>query len=120
LLGFLIEAGYGRAPSADDEFNLSRYKSGKTSAERAKAAPTEAEIDQLSQLEAELEAKLKNGEVGITDPTPKPATAPAPMKVLNAGPLEAPKEAPQAAQQPKGFGADHGDYYPTEVHGKKS
>jgi len=121
VVQLLAGNGFGR-PKSDEEFALSRYKAGKTESKAGKAGPTEADIDQLAQLEAELEAKLKSGdavpvtaEVGAASAT---AVKPS-IKVLNAGPLEAPKEAPQEVHKPKGFGAGHGDYYPTEVHGQK-
>jgi hypothetical protein len=121
VVQLLAGNGFGR-PKTEEEFSLSRYKAGKTQTKAGKAGPTEAQIDQLAQLEAELEAKLKSGEavpaaaeVGAASGV---AVKPS-IKVLNAGPLEAPKEAPKADQKPKGFGAGHEDYYPTEVHGQK-
>jgi hypothetical protein len=120
ILQFLVSAGFGHGPAEDDEFNLAKYKPGKTGAGKARAVVTDKDMDQLAQLEAELEAKLKDGALAETGDAParaKPAAAPVP--VLSAGPLEAPKEEAKARTQPKGYGADQGDYYPTEVHGKK-
>ncbi|HEY7117983.1 MAG TPA: hypothetical protein VH475_15455 [Tepidisphaeraceae bacterium] len=124
VVGFLISAGYGRGKSSDDEFDLSKYRSsssGKTAAERNRAAVTDADLDQLAKLEAELEAKLKSGEVGAVTAGDAKTAAPAKptVRVLSAGPLEGPKEAAIKPHEVKGFGADQGDYYPTEVHGKK-
>jgi hypothetical protein len=122
VVGFLISAGFGRGKTADDEYDLSKYRSGagaKTAAERNRATVTDADLDQLARLEAELEAKLKSGEVGAAAAgDAKPAAKPA-VRVLSAGPLEAPKESAIKPHEVKGFGADQGDYYPTEVHGKK-
>jgi hypothetical protein len=120
IVQLLVGAGFGRGPSEDDEYNLARYKGSSTSAGKAKVAVSVAEADQLAQLEAELEAKLKSG--ALAEPGDAPVrTAPTavPIPVLSAGPLEAPKEEAQKQAQRKGYGADQGDYYPTEVHGKK-
>jgi hypothetical protein len=67
-----------------------------------------------------LEAKLKAG-ASARPATPTTAAAPAKPAVakLSAGKLEAPKEEIKPKAAPKGFGAGQGDYYPTEVHGKK-
>src|SRR4051794_10000884 len=62
VLHLLVQAGYGRA--TDDEFDLSKYKSGATAAKKKKAGLTHADAEELARLEAELEAKLKSGEVG--------------------------------------------------------
>jgi hypothetical protein len=117
ILGLLVQAGYGRP--ADDEFDLSKYKSRVTAAEKKRAGLTHADAEELARLEAELEAKLKAGEVGATIASSDGAAAPETpaVRVLEAGPLEQPK-APAKPQQQKGYGADQGDYYPTEVHGK--
>jgi hypothetical protein len=121
LLHFLVIAGYGRPRSAkDDEFDLASYKSKNTGAAKAKPGVTQDQIDQLDQLEAELEAKLREGAADSPAPAPQTAPVAAPIPILSAGPMEAPKETPETAGQRKGYGADQGDYYPTEVHGKKS
>jgi hypothetical protein len=120
IVQLLVGQGFGRAKS-EEELALSKYKPGKAEAKKGKAGPTQADIDQLAQLEAELEAKLKSGET-VSSPATVAAAKPAKeaVKVLNAGPLEAPKEESKADDKPKGFGADAGDYYPTEVHGQRS
>ena len=114
LLNFLIVAGYGRPRT---EAELADRKPSKVAAPQTKPGVTQDQLDQLDQLEAELEARLREG-ASETAAAPKVAPVAAPIPVLSAGPMEAPKEAPQP-QQRKGFGADQGDYYPTEVHGKK-
>jgi hypothetical protein len=76
-------------------------------------------MERLAQMEAELEAKLREGAKPRVATTVA-AEAEAPVKVLNAGPLEiAAAPVAEPAGPRKGFGADQGDYYPTEVHGKK-
>lgn len=123
VVNVLARKGFGRTDPA--EFDLARYKPSKPEPGKAKAAVTQADMDELARIEAELEAKLKAGAVGATtagsDDEAAAATKkpPVTVKVLAAGPLEAPK--PEAIKKPeaKGFGADQGDYYPTEVHGKK-
>jgi hypothetical protein len=119
IVQLLVGAGFGRGPSEDDEYNLARYKGSSTTSGKAKVAVSVAQADQLAQLEAELEARLKSGALAEPGDTPaRAAPAAAPIPVLSAGPLEAPKESQKQAQR-KGYGADQGDYYPTEVHGKK-
>ena len=116
LLHLLVQAGYGRA---GDEFDLSKYKSRATTTPKKKAGLTHADAEELARLEAELEAKLKAGEVGAAASADAPAAAPEKptVRVLEAGPIEQPK-APAKPREQKGYGADQGDYYPTEVHGK--
>lgn len=116
LLDFLIVAGYGR-PRTEAEGQADR-KPSKIPVAQAKPGVTQDQMDQLDQLEAELEAKLREG-ASDTPAAPKTAPLAAPVPVLSAGPMEAPKEEAKP-QQRKGFGADQGDYYPTEVHGKKN
>jgi hypothetical protein len=120
ILQLLTIAGYGRAPKEKDESDLANYK-GRPEPAASKPAVPLNEKEQLAALEAELEAKLKAGATD-NDTAAAPAAAPAKPVIakLTAGKLEQPKEADAAATPArKGFGADHGDYYPTEVHGKK-
>jgi hypothetical protein len=118
ILGLLVHAGFGRAPD-EDGVDLSKYKN-RREPEKKRPTLTHADAEELARLEAELEAKLKSGEAGVTaastDGQPAPA-APAAPRALDAGPLEQPKE-PARPKVEKGFGEDQGDYYPTEVHGK--
>jgi hypothetical protein len=119
ILGLLVQAGYGR--SGDDEFDLSKYKNRTEGAAKKKAGLTHADAEELARLEAELEAKLKAGEVGATASVgdgPAPAADKPAIRVLEAAPLEQPK-APAKPPEEKGYGADQGDYYPTEVHKPK-
>jgi hypothetical protein len=118
LLNFLIVAGYGRPRTAKDE--QADRKPSKPTAAQAKPGVTQDQMDQLDQLEAELEAKLREGASATPAAAPQTAPVAAPVPVLSAGPMEAPKASPQSQQKRKGYGADQGDYYPTEVHGKKS
>ena len=123
VVQLLVAGGFGRVREEKDEYDLARHKSasGPTAAEKNRAVVTDEDLDKLAQLEADLEAKLKSG---ATDADRAPQAAPQPAKpvvpVLAAGPLEAPKEDAKPKFKPKGFGTDQGDYYPTEVHGKKS
>jgi hypothetical protein len=122
LVNVLARKGYGRTDPS--EFDLSRYKPSKPETAKVKAGVTEADMAELARIEAELEAKLKAGAVGATaaGSDADVATAAKPsvtVKVLAAGPLEAPKPETVKKSKPKGFGTDQGDYYPTEVHGKK-
>jgi hypothetical protein len=125
VLRLLVKAGYGSG-ATDDAFDLSTYKPGRGESAKRRPTVTQADADELARLEAELEAKLRSGEVGATaassdDQAATGAGAGGPKKpavpVLDAGPLEVAKDTARPAQ-PKGFGADQGDYYPTEVHGK--
>ena len=120
IIQLLVSAGFGSGTAGDDEFNLAKYKS-RPEPTKARAVVSDQDRDQLAQLEAELEAKLKEGALSDTGDVPVRTAKPvaAPVTVLSAGPLEAPKEEAKARAQPKGYGADQGDYYPTEVHGKK-
>lgn len=118
LIQLLTVAGYGRQPKENDEYNLDRF-----SGEEPKIAKAVIidEKEQLAALEAELEAKLKAGASnGDGQTAPKAPPAKPIIAKLTAGKLEASKEA-EAAAKPvrKGYGSDQGDYYPTEVHGKK-
>lgn len=115
LLYFLSSAGFGRA--AEDEYDLSRFKgSSKSKSAKAKAVAAE-EADKLAQLEAELEAKLAaDAKPRVTKEAVKVAEVP--VRELKGAPLEPAPEVPQNEKAAKGFGADQGDYYPTEVHGK--
>jgi len=117
LLNFLIVAGYGRPRT---EAELADRKPSKIAAAKAKPGATQDQLDQLEQLEAELEAKLREGASATPGAAPQTAPVAAPVPVLSAGPMEAPKETPEQARQRKGYGADQGDFYPTEVHGKKN
>lgn len=119
LIQLLTVAGYGRQPKEKDDYDLSRFKGG-AEPNAAKAALPLDEKEQLAALEAELEAKLKAG-ASDGDGQAKPAAAPAKPVIakLTAGKLEAAKEVEAAKPVRKGYGADQGDYYPTEVHGKK-
>jgi hypothetical protein len=122
LVDVLRRAGYGRG-DVEKEFDLSRFKGGKAEPGKKTAGVTQADMDELARIEAELEAKLRAGTTESTDvdaPAAPAKAAPAPVKVLSAGPVELAK--PEAVPEPaprKGYGADQGDYYPTEVHGKK-
>jgi hypothetical protein len=118
LLNFLIVAGYGR-PRTEADAQADR-KPSKTVAAKAKPGVTQDQLDQLDQLEAELEAKLREGASATPAAAPQTAPVAAPVPVLSAGPMEAPRETPEQTRQRKGYGADQGDYYPTEVHGKKN
>jgi hypothetical protein len=118
LINALAGAGWGRPPKEKDEFDLSKFKGSKQH-EKAKAAVKAGDLEQLAKLEAELEANLKAGAKPRVATPAVPVAPEAPVKVLNAGKLETAKEAPKTDAPRKGFGADQGDYYPTEVHGKK-
>jgi hypothetical protein len=118
LLNFLIVAGYGR-PRTEADAKADR-KPSKPIAAKAKPGATQDQLDQLEQLEAELEAKLREGASATPAAAPQAAPTAAPIPVLSAGPMESPRETPEQTRQRKGYGADQGDYYPTEVHGKKN
>jgi hypothetical protein len=119
VIQLLAANGFGRGDEAD-EYDLSRFGKGrKAAAARKKAGMSRADIDELERLDAELEAKLRAGATARAagpadvDVQPEPA-----IKSLTGGPLET--KAPVEVERPrKGYGADQGDYYPTEVHGKK-
>ncbi len=117
LVQLLTVAGYGRQPKEKNDYALDRF-----SGEEPKVAKAVIidEKEQLAALEAELEAKLKAGASdGDGQAAPKAAPAKPVIAKLTAGKLEVPKEVEAAKPVRKGYGADQGDYYPTEVHGKK-
>jgi hypothetical protein len=118
ILGLLVHAGFGRAAD-EDGVDLAKYKGGREP-EKKRAGITHADADQLARLEAELEAKLRGGGAGVTAASSdgQPAPAPPPPRALDAGPLEHSK-APAEPKVEKGYGEGHGDFYPTEVHGKR-
>jgi len=119
LIQLLTIAGYGKErKTPEDQAYLDRFKGG-AEPEKAKAViPVDAK-EQLAQLEAELEAKLKAG----TSDAPAPAPAAAPAKpaiaVLTGMKVEPAKTVEEKKAGRKGYGTDQGDFYPTEVHGKK-
>jgi len=117
VVQLLTVAGYGRQPKENNDYNLDRFSGEEPKAVNAVILD---EKEQLAALEAELEAKLKAG-ASDGDGQAKPAAAPAKPVIakLTAGKLEAAKEVEVAKPVRKGYGADQGDYYPTEVHGKK-
>jgi hypothetical protein len=118
LLSLLVSLGFGKAPPPKETFDLSRFK-GSKEPEKAKAVVTARDIDKLKKLEEELEASLKDGAKERVHQEAAPVAV-APVKALNAGPAEVPKADDDKKNAPrKGYGADQGDYYPTEVHGKK-
>jgi len=119
LIQLLTIAGYGRQPKEKDDYDLSRFKGGEEPITAKQAIPLDSK-EQLALLEAELEAKLK---AGATDAPAAATTAvpvAAPVAKLTAGKLEVAKPV-ETTEKPvrKGYGADQGDFYPTEVHGKK-
>jgi hypothetical protein len=119
IIQMLVHAGYGRGKREDDEY-LSRFKGGAEPGKVGKAGITEDDMSQFAKLEAELEASLKAGATDQPMPATKSTPASAPIPVLTAGPMAGPKVEEKKVAAPKGYGADQGDYYPTEVHGKKN
>ncbi len=121
ILNFLVGAGFGRGKSDQKEVDLAKYKS-KPEPKKEKATVTEDDMDQLKRLEAELEASLAKGasESAPASAGAATAVAAAPIKKLTATAVEPPKVDPKAVpHKDRDFGADQGDFYPTEVHGKK-
>ena len=127
ILRLLVGAGYGR-PVDDDEAYLARFKGYKEQAAAPKkSGATEEEMAELLRLEAALEAKLKDSGLEMTQPVGLAAGASADTNAQVAEKAArkfsgtAAEEAKQVATKGdhhKEFGADQGDYYPTEVHGK--
>jgi len=117
VLSLLITFGFGKAPAPKETFDLSRFK-GSKEPEKAKPVVAESEVEKLKRLEEELEASLKEGAKERVVQEVAPVVV-APVKKLSAGPAEAPKAVEKKDAPRKGYGADQGDYYPTEVHGKK-
>ena len=67
-----------------------------------------------------LGATAQAGEESMPlDKLPKGVLAAVKAKFPKGKPVEAAKEVEAAKPVRKGYGADQGDYYPTEVHGKK-
>lgn len=117
ILNLLIGAGLGRAPR-EPEYDLSRFKGDSKSAEKAKPVVTDEDMDKLKTLEEELEASLREGAFERQPVTATAGKAEPEIKKLTGAPLEGPKEEAAKPEAHKDFGADQGDYYPTEVHGK--
>jgi hypothetical protein len=126
IVHLLVGAGYGRPVEEDDEY-LSRFKG--TSAPQAKpmkVGMTEADLAELERMEARLEAQLKDAGLEMTpvaagaksNETAAQAAEKAARKFSGAAAEEIKKQEPAHAGAHKEFGADQGDYYPTEVHGK--
>jgi hypothetical protein len=115
ILHGLVVMGFGRPP--EEGFDLAKYKPRKVAAAVPATVLSDDESERIKRLEEELERKLRDG----AGPRVAPAAVAvaAPVKVLNAGAAETPKEDVNKPKKPKGYGADQGDYYPTEVHGKK-
>jgi hypothetical protein len=114
VLGLMVGAGFG-SKRKQEEYGLSRYKG--TSAPAAPKGPlvTDKDREQLAAMSAELE---KNLQATATSAAPQAIAENAPaVAKLEAGTLEVTKK-PQEAMPAKSFGADRGDYYPTEIHTK--
>src|SRR4051794_23227419 len=93
ILGLLVHAGFGR-PADEDGVDLSKYKN-RREPEKKRPTVTHADAEELARLEAELEAKLRSGEAGVTAASTDgqlAAAAPPAPRALDAGPLEQPKE----------------------------
>jgi hypothetical protein len=132
LLGLSAAMGRADQKTADQKegYDLSRFGKGKPEATQpVKRGPSKAELDHLRELEAELERKLsgKDDTIDTSADTPEPpqsdaASSPsqaasqhAPVRKLEAGPLEGPA-VQDKPKQSKQFG---GEYYPTETHVKR-
>jgi hypothetical protein len=127
ILKLLVGAGYGRPMVDEDEAYLARFKGGKEPAAAGKkTGATEEEMAELLRLEAALEAKLKDSGLEMTQPVGLAAGASADTNAQVAeraakkfsGTAAEEAKKPAKADHHKEFGADQGDYYPTEVHGK--
>ena len=110
--------------------DLARFKGSKAVAPMPKkTGATEEEMAELLRLEAALEAKLKDSGLEMTQPVGLAAGAStdtnaqvaekAARKFSGTAAEEAKKAATSNADHHKEFGADQGDYYPTEVHRKQ-
>lgn len=115
LLNLLMGAGLGREIK-EKTMDISKYK-GKSQPAKAKPTVTQDDMDRLEALEAQLEASLREG-AHERVPTAAIATVEAPIKQLIGG-SAATEHALPAPGKEKDFGADQGDFYPTEVHVKK-
>jgi len=119
IVQLLVSAGFGRAKDPNDNYDLSRHKGSKAAAAKAKPGVTQVRwINSTSSKRNWKPSCAKAPPTVQRPPRRRPPSRPHP--VLSAGPMEAPKETPDAARKRKGYGADQGDYYPTEVHGKKA
>jgi hypothetical protein len=108
-LSFMVGAGLGRREQND--YDLSRFGSSeKSNQANPSTDQTEADRQRLAQIESDLAANLS---AGASPPNSSPADrpAPAPVRTLDAPPLEVPS--PQDPHADKHYA---GDYYPTEAH----
>jgi hypothetical protein len=114
ILRVLVGAGFGRVVS--DGIDLSKYKPGAVATKAKPATDATGDLARIRALEESLERSLREGATPTV--AAKVAAAPPAIKKLDGGPAEAPKDEVLNPAKPKGYGADQGDYYPTEVHGK--
>ncbi|HYE16982.1 MAG TPA: hypothetical protein VEA69_00940 [Tepidisphaeraceae bacterium] len=115
ILGLLMGAGLGR-PVPEKLMDISKYKGDSKRAEK-KPEPSDDDMDRLKALEEQLEASLRAGaheRVATVD-----AAAPEPQVKKLVGGSAASDAVVPLQKGDKGYGADQGDFYPTEIHGKK-
>jgi hypothetical protein len=108
LVSLLTGGGLGLTRQKDDDdYDLSRFGSGKEAAPAGPTGPTTADVDQLKAVEAELEQKLAGfGITGATDAAGGTDQAGG-VRKLDAQPLEAaPIDKPE---EPKDY---KGEFYP--------
>lgn len=114
VLGLMVGAGFG-SKRKKEEFDLGRYKAVSAPAGPKGPLVTDKDREQLAAMSAELEKNLQATAASAT-PRAVADTTPAVAK-LEGGALQETKK-PQEAHSAKSFGADTGDYYPTEIHTK--
>jgi hypothetical protein len=115
-------AGFEAPRSKESEYDLSRFgKGGPEPAKPTRSEPSEADLAHLRELEAELESKLaaRPESAPTAAPgavaSPQQQSQPAPIRKLDADPLESRTSADAAKNVNKQFA---GEFYPTETHVK--
>ena len=115
LINLMIGAGLARQREAKFDYDLDRFKSEQATEDDKRKGMTQAELDHLRALEAELEAKLKASGAGHF--AGNSSDAPEPVKHLSSGPIEPANIASQVEEE-KDY---KGEFYPVaRPHGKQN
>ncbi|HTL28823.1 MAG TPA: hypothetical protein VL282_06380 [Tepidisphaeraceae bacterium] len=85
VLNVMIGAGWGRSKKEKETFDLSRFK-GEEAADAEKKVLTQADVDQLRALQAQLEENLKP--TGAGNAVAEVTQSEEPVRQLSSGPVE--------------------------------
>jgi hypothetical protein len=106
----MLKGGLGRP--MEEKYDLSRFKSEKPQPQKQKVGVTDADMQQLHELEEKMVEGLKStsAAAGTMKAVPRSPGGPAPVKKLTG----APAETTGAAQEKKEDKAYRGEFYPVE------